>query len=353
MQSNGRQQTEQASRTSIMVAAGRAFGALEPDPAARNPDFLAARLLTAQELDQIEEHPIAAALRKDPAAGYETNRHIIDVAILANLMTMRTRYIDEQLARAVADGATQIVILGAGFDTRGYRLKEIFAAHAVDPGTMPVVYEVDAPATQRHKRQRVAELFDPVPGHLRFVPVDFNRQDLATELARAGYDSGRLAFFICEGVSMYVPENNMKQTLISIASNAAPGSRVVVEYVSATLVRLMQQYEDLPASKFTSKWGEPWVFGIADGRETAFFQECGFSVDELFSLMSPAAQKRYLTRSDGTLLRPDRKKARRISEAAGYETYSGFKFLLRMLLLIVLLKLKGGRGHGLALLRVA
>src|SRR5262245_10285495 len=107
----------QPSRTSIVVAALRAFGAREPDPAVRNPDSLAERIITPTDLDLVREHPIAQAARAD----YQQGRRSREVAGMSNLMLIRTRFIDDRMRQALADGATQVVVLGAGFDTRAYR----------------------------------------------------------------------------------------------------------------------------------------------------------------------------------------------------------------------------------------
>jgi len=92
----------QPSRTSIVVAALRAFGAREPDPAVRNPDFLAERLITPVELQLIGEHPIAQAL----GDAYERGRHNREVAGMANLLLIRTRFIDDHMKRALEQGTT-------------------------------------------------------------------------------------------------------------------------------------------------------------------------------------------------------------------------------------------------------
>src|SRR5947208_185847 len=110
----------QPSRTSIVVAAARAFGAREPDASVRNPDDLAARLIGSAERRLIADHPIAAALDED----YQQARQKPEVAGFSNVMLARTRFIDDHLTQALAEGATQIVILGAGFDTRAYRFHE-------------------------------------------------------------------------------------------------------------------------------------------------------------------------------------------------------------------------------------
>src|SRR5262249_38344182 len=141
----------QPSRTSIVVAALRAFGARETDSAVRNPDWLADRLISPAELELIAAHPIAHALHEDYAQGRRTP----EARGMQNLMLTRTRFIDEQLQLALAQGATQMVILGAGFDTRPYRFAELLQHKKV--------FEVDYRSTQEVKRRRLADASIPVP----------------------------------------------------------------------------------------------------------------------------------------------------------------------------------------------
>src|SRR3989442_11167825 len=111
----------QPSRTSIVVAALRAFGAREPDPSVRNPDSLAERLMTADDLALIAEHPISSAMKAD----YQKGRQNREVAGMSNLMLIRTRFVDEQLKTAVEKGATLIDILDAALGTRANRFTEL------------------------------------------------------------------------------------------------------------------------------------------------------------------------------------------------------------------------------------
>src|SRR5215475_11859883 len=133
----------QPSRTSIVVAALRAFGAREPDASVRNPDWLAEKLITSEDLDLIAEHSISRAVRDN----YQKGRQNGEVAGMSNLMLVRTRFIDEQLQRAIEKGAIQVVILGAGFDTRAYRFAELLKDKSV--------FEVDYRSTQELKKRRL------------------------------------------------------------------------------------------------------------------------------------------------------------------------------------------------------
>src|SRR5438034_8920026 len=98
----------QPSRTSIVVAALRAFGGREPDPSVRNPDSLAQRLISRSELQLITEHPISKALGVD----YYKGRRIREVAVMSNLMLIRRKFVDEHQLRALQNGVSELVMLG-------------------------------------------------------------------------------------------------------------------------------------------------------------------------------------------------------------------------------------------------
>ena len=282
------------SRTSIMVAAARAFGAREPDASVRNPDHLAATFLGPDERRLIGEHPIAAALDED----YEQARQRSEVAGISNMMLVRTRYIDDRLERAIEAGATQFVILGAGFDTRAYR----FGALLKDVQ----VFEVDYPSTQEFKKRRVAEVLGSMPPNVTFVEIDFKHEKLIDVLRAAGYQPGAKTFFIWEGVSMYLTGSAVRDTLRTIADSSGPGSSLAMDFAGEAIIDMMQKSPDNPMNRFSSGWGEPWTFGIPDGREKEFFRECGLELREIMTLFSRDAVKRYTTRANGKRLSPGR-----------------------------------------------
>ena len=116
-------QPAKISRTSIFVAAGRAVGAREPDPSVRNPDYLAEKLLGDPSTLDLD-HPAVRAL----SLSYDDAMKDVEVVSNVRMMTIRTRFIDAALERAIAGGATQVVILGAGFDSHAYRCRELLAA---------------------------------------------------------------------------------------------------------------------------------------------------------------------------------------------------------------------------------
>src|SRR5215468_3807924 len=110
------------SRTSIFVAAGRALGAREPDPSVRNPDYLAEKLLGDPSTLTLD-HPAVRALKLP----YEEAIKDVEIVSVVRMMIIRTRFIDDALERAIRGGATQVVILGAGFDSHAYRCQPLLA----------------------------------------------------------------------------------------------------------------------------------------------------------------------------------------------------------------------------------
>src|SRR5262245_52746300 len=138
----------------------------------------------------------------------------------------RTRLIDDALADAVRRGARQVVILGAGFDCRAYRLPGLDAVR---------VFEVDHPQTQAAKRNRFERRFGHPPRTVTFAAVDFDRQSLADGLKAAGFDAAVPAFFIWEGVTNYLSKEAVDATLRFIGS-ASPGSQVLFTYVHRGLI---------------------------------------------------------------------------------------------------------------------
>ena len=275
------------SRTSILTAAARAFGAREPDVSVRNPDWVAERLIGPAELALIAEHPISKALSRD----FQDAICDPDIFGFAWLMLVRTRFIDEQMERAIRSGATQLVILGAGFDTRAHRFFELLKDTSV--------IEIDHGATQEYKKRRVEAALGGAPGNVVYAPIDFARENLGEVLHRAGFDPGRKTYYICEGVSMYVPEEGMKETLRAIASESVSGSALLLEYLNRGGVELLTKYP-MGMVKNAIAWGEPFVFGVPDGQDREFFLQTGLSLGETLKVGSPESIRQYAMRQDGT-----------------------------------------------------
>ena len=206
-------------------------------------------------------------------------------------MLVRTRFIDELMERAVRDGATQLVILGAGFDTRAHRFAELLKDVKV--------IEIDYGATQEYKKRRVEAALGGAPANVMYAPIDFARENLGEVLRRAEFQPSRKTYYICEGVSMYVPEDGMKETLRAIALESAPGSVLLLEYMNRGGIDLLMKYP-MGMIKNAIDWGEPFVFGVPDGQDREFFLEAGLELGEALKIGSPESVKRYAMRQDGS-----------------------------------------------------
>jgi methyltransferase (TIGR00027 family) len=275
------------SRTSILVAAVRAFGSREPDESVRNPDSLAGLLIGPSELALISEHPISKWLDQDYAKASQNPA----IVLFAGLMLWRTRFIDEALQRAIKDGATQIIILGAGFDSRAYRFQELL--------THCRVIEVDAAPTQAYKRRRVQEALREVPSNLTYCTIDFSQDNLIDRLRQAGFSEEEKSFYIWEGVCMYLADDHVRNTLQVVASHSAPGSSLVLDYANSLGIEFGKLNPN-GAGGIPTPWGEPWIFGVPGADGSDFFRKLGFDPGAPLSTSNPEIIKRYGTRQDGT-----------------------------------------------------
>lgn len=231
------------SKTAVYVLVARAIGSKNPDPADRNPDYLAIQFLGPRERAILTDYPVDAvdlpfdaAVKRLPAAS--------NVATQAE----RTKFFDTALLDAVRAGVTQVVVLGAGFDTRAYRFKAELARTRF--------FEVDAPATQAYKVERVKQILFAIPSNVRYVAMDFTKDDLLTELKRAGYSEGARTFFLWEGVTVYLPEPAVKATFGFVRAHSAPGSTLAFDYQTSRNTDVNN-----PNSQW-ARWGEPWIFGF-------------------------------------------------------------------------------------------
>jgi methyltransferase (TIGR00027 family) len=177
---------------------------------------------------------------------------------------VRTRVIDDAVTAARPE---QCVLLGAGYDTRAHRLPVLASVR---------VFEVDHPRTQEAKRRVVAGL--GVSGeHVTYVPVDFERDDLASELAIAGFAEEASTVFVWEGVTNYLTPEAVDGTLATIKALAA--GTLILTYVDK---RALGPGSPFPEGdrwvRAVAKVGEPWTFGLHPDDVAGFMAERGFRV---------------------------------------------------------------------------
>jgi len=183
---------------------------------------------------------------------------------------VRTRLIDTMVEEALADGATQLVLLGAGYDSRAYRLP---LAHDVS------VFEVDHPSTQRAKRTRL-DVSGTSVDHVRFVGVDFELDNVAGRLADAGFDERARSIVVWEGVISYLSASAVDETFELLTGICSPGSRLIFTYVDG---RALDGSMDFEEARRWKGWvrlnGEPFVFGFHPDRLAFYLAERCFRPD--------------------------------------------------------------------------
>jgi len=277
-----------------MVAAIRAYHSADPEPRIFH-DALARVLLLPADCEVFEQiavkslqqlNPTLAASCSDgPAFIYQMMR----AGAAAAIVLPRARYIEEALFDALARGVGQYVIIGAGLDT--------FAFRRPDLGDRLRVIEVDHPATQAFKQERLASRGLVPPAHLHFAAADLERESVSTALSRAQYDPKVPTFFAWPGVTMYLTREAIFETLRSIVSVAASGSELIFDYFdrdafgpeASKRVRLMVQR--------VRQLGEPIISGLDPGALSCELSAVGLRLVE--DLGPHDVQARFLSGSGG------------------------------------------------------
>lgn len=194
----------------------------------------------------------------------------------------RTRQIDDWVEDALERGLDQVVLLGAGYDSRLYRLRGVRQVRA---------FEVDHPATQAVKRRVVEELFGTLPAHVRFVPLDFDHDELASAMVAAGIETDRRTYLVWEGVVAYLTSAAVDATLRWAAAISGPGSELAFTYVHQGLLDGTVHFPHAePWVNSVRAAGEPFVFGLDPEALEVFLSERGWRLLEDLSTTEALAQ---------------------------------------------------------------
>jgi methyltransferase (TIGR00027 family) len=245
-----------ASRTAFMVAAYRGRASAGPDPICSDPWALQLAGPEGEALSrQWDEHSPSMEL----------------------WIALRTRYIDDCVVRALDRGIAQVVILGAGLDTRSARLRRQGVRF----------FEVDQPASQADKRERLSRFEEYPLDAATFVSCDFERDDFVEGLEAAGLERTQPACLVWEGVIYYLAETAARATLARIATELDPRSLLIFDYLNTNMAKSSARLrpEDRAMKGIIDELGEPMRFGIDD--PTPLMSESGYrflrtvSFDEL------------------------------------------------------------------------
>jgi methyltransferase (TIGR00027 family) len=187
----------------------------------------------------------------------------------AGELLARTRYIDDYLKARIDDGIAQLVILGAGFDTRAYRFDGL-------KGNVKV-FEVDHPATQKVKTETINRIFGSLPENIIYVPIDFEKESLSVRLLESCYNKNLKTLFIWDGVTMYLSAEAVDETLGFVTKNSGKGSSIIFDYIFKSVVDgTCELKEAKKARKCFRRTDEHLLFGIEEGSIEEFLCERGF-----------------------------------------------------------------------------
>ncbi len=266
-----------ASTTAIGVAMLRVAHQLFDGEPRVLDDTVVAQLLGPELVGHVRER----------AATYQEPRSL---ALRAHVL-LRSRFAEERLRKAVERGATQLVILGAGLDTFPYRQPAWAGALRI--------FEVDHPASQAGKRDRLSAAAIAIPSNVLFVPVDFEQDTLTNGLARAGFDAGAMTFVSCLGVLVYLTGEAIAGLFAFIASLPA-GSECAFTFGGA---RTPDEPGKTSLATIAAALGEPWRSSLEIEDVEAMLVRAGLPRPVL---LSAEQASRYLgDRRDG--LQPPRR----------------------------------------------
>ena len=204
----------------------------------------------------------------------------------------RTKLIDFEFKKALQDGVEQILIFGAGFDSRGIRFQDISKTARV--------FEMDVPVTQTAKIKRYKEKGIKIPENLIFVSIDFDRQSIPERLAESGFEKNRKSLFILEGLTMYLQPESVDKTFRIIQDFAGAGSRVVFDHIYSSVLRKENLYEgEKELYRSVSKNNEGLCFGIEKGSINEFLS--GYDFKALSILNSNALENMFFRDKQGKL----------------------------------------------------
>ena len=272
---------KKASETAMFAAMHRHLAYKEEDPSFKGPDHMARLFVPGRAKFFLSFKFIRKLIRKKLLKG---------VPGTFEYMVARTKHFDNIFNQALLENIPQVVLLGAGYDTRSIRYK--------DQIKDTKIFELDTPIIQLQKKNLLKKSKISTPDQLTYVPIDFNKESLNDVLPVAGYNTALQTVFLWEGVTYYLTEEAIRDTLSFINIFSGPATTLAFDYfLKGVISGDAEHYGAKEINSEVRKSGEPFRFGLEEGQINSFLSENGF---EIISHYSPEEfEKKYLYDDQG------------------------------------------------------
>jgi methyltransferase (TIGR00027 family) len=279
---SGKRVETEISTTAKLTCVSRAASSLESNSCYRSDDYIALLHIPPVFRFLFRIHPFRRLFFQviAPKGVYEYT-------------IARTKYIDAVFKKIQRETFDQILIFGAGFDSRAVR----FQAEIGDTK----IFELDAPVTQQAKIDQYRKLGIETPSNLVFLPIDFDKESLPEKLERAGFRKGKKCLFVMEGLLMYLQKESVDETFRVVETFAGAGSVIVFDYVRAEVLRGDGLHSgDKEIMNKVSQAGEQWTFGFEEGKVEVYLG--GFGLNMLEHTQPAALERMYFTDEKGVVV---------------------------------------------------
>lgn len=266
------------SRTAEFTCMTRAASFYEKRPQYKNNDYIAPKLLPKFIVPIIK----IGALRK-----FFTNRF---PSGMYEYVIARTKFIDSVFQKAISNEFDQILIFGAGFDSRGIRFGDL--------NKKTIIFELDAPVTQKAKINQLKKRGIRINPNITFISIDFNKESLEDKLIESGFTKNKRSLFILEGLTMYLNPEAIENTFSVINQFAGNDSELIFDYVYSSVLREENlYYGESEVLKHVNDANEPWSFGIEKGEIESFLKDRNLKLIQ--NLNSEDLENKFFTDEHG------------------------------------------------------
>gem|GEM_PF-179601 len=269
---------QQPSETALGAVFLRTLASIDERGEIQGNDTIAEIFLTESQRIRLKDPAVRKWVMKNPPGMYE-------------YLIARTAFFDDIVEQALRENIPQIVFLGAGYDSRPYRFKDLIKETSI--------FELDIHTTQQRKKELLHQANISLPEQLIFVSINFNKDTLSDVLFQAGYDKNQKSLFIWEGVTYYLPARVVDDTLNFIRSKSPSGSTICFDY-SSRWPEMLDSFGVRELMEFMKRNhpGEPTQFGIEKGEIVSFLSDRGYKIIDHLEALD--MERLYLTLRGGS-----------------------------------------------------